>query len=65
MFSLFAFFGAAIAVDKDAWNVPPHQQLAFIVFFAYPYPTCQFSFTGITRFLTWISYFVVNERHDF
>jgi hypothetical protein len=32
MFSLFAFLGAAIAVDKNAWNVPPHQQLAFVVF---------------------------------
>jgi hypothetical protein len=34
MFSLFAFLGAGLGVDKDAWNVPPHQQLAFTVFFA-------------------------------
>ena len=65
MFSLFAFSGTSLGSDKDAWNVPPHQLLAFIVFFALLYPMCQFSFTGITRFLYWRSPFVRNERHDF
>ncbi len=31
MFSLLAFLGTALDVDKDAWNVPPHQLLTFTV----------------------------------
>jgi hypothetical protein len=64
---LFAFLGAAaLGIDKDAWNVPPHQQLlAFFVHFAIPYPICQNSFTCITRFLSWRSPFVSNESLDF
>jgi hypothetical protein len=67
MFSLLAFLGTALGVNKDAWNVPPHQLLAFFVSFAFAlrYPKCQFSFTGITRSIFWLSPFVGNERHDF
>jgi hypothetical protein len=60
-------FGAwpGLVFDKDAWNVPPHQLLAFFFCFVFRYPICQFSFTGITRFRIWRSPFVGNERLDF